>query len=168
MARGSFDYGHLSDADLITRYNQSFSKDSPSPKQPVITRYNQSFSKDSPSPKQPVASSAIATGVEVGYDFLSLNPRRTDKEQRLYLFGRYEYYDSMYKTAKAVTHYEEYGRQRLAVYEEYGRQRLAVGVNYYPLKEVVLKGEYSIGLLKSKFNNSASSKASSTTSLPCR
>ena len=60
----------------------------------------------------------------------------------LYLFGRYEYYDSMYKTAKAVTHYEEYGRQRLAV-----------GVNYYPLKEVVLKGEYSIGLLKSKFNN---------------
>ena len=123
VARGSFDYGHLSDADLITRYNQS-------------------FSKDSPSPKQPVASSAIATGVEVGYDFLSLNPRRADKEQRLYLFGRYEYYDSMYKTAKAVTHYEEYGRQRLAV-----------GVNYYPLKEVVLKGEYSIGLLKSKFNN---------------
>ena len=28
-----------------------------------------------------------------------------------------------------------------------------MGVNYYPLKEVVLKGEYSIGLLKSKFNN---------------
>ena len=89
-----------------------------------------------------MASDAIATGVEVGYDFLSLTPKPTDKEQRLYLFGRYEYYDSMYKTAKAVTHYEEYGRQRLAV-----------GVNYYPLKEVVLKGEYSIGLLKSKFNN---------------
>ena len=123
VARGNFDYGHLSDADLITRYNQS-------------------FSKDSPSPKQPVASDAIATGVEAGYDFLSLFRKGGDKEQRLYLFGRYEYYDSMYKTAKAVTHYTEYGRQRLAV-----------GLNYYPMKEIVVKGEYSIGLLKSRFNN---------------
>ena len=49
VARGNFDYGHLSDAALITRYNQS-------------------FSNDSPAKKRPVATSAISTGVEVGYD----------------------------------------------------------------------------------------------------
>ena len=32
VARGNFDYGHLSDAALITRYNQSFSNDSPAKK----------------------------------------------------------------------------------------------------------------------------------------
>ena len=36
---------------------------------------------------------------------------------------------------------------------EYGRQRIAFGVNYYPMKDIVLKGEYSLGILKSKFNN---------------
>ena len=48
----------------------------------------------------------------------------------------------MYKTEDAVTDYEEYGRQRIAF-----------GVNYYPMKDIVLKGEYSLGILKSKFNN---------------
>ena len=71
---------------------------------------------------------------------LILRARNGDADAFVELMERNK--QSMYKTAKAVTHYEEYGRQRLAV-----------GVNYYPLKEVVLKGEYSIGLLKSKFNN---------------
>ena len=113
VARGNFDYGHLSDAALITRYNQS-------------------FSNDSPAKKRPVATSAISTGVEVGYDLFGW----LGKKQR------YEYYDSMYKTEDAVTDYEEYGRQRIAF-----------GVNYYPMKDIVLKGEYSLGILKSKFNN---------------
>ena len=34
--------------------------------------------------------------------------------------------------------------------------RVAVGVNYYPIKDIVLKGEYSIGLLKSRYNNEPS------------
>ena len=124
VARGNFDYGHLSDAALITRYNQS-------------------FSNDSPAKKRPVATSAISTGVEVGYDLFGwLGKKQQEKGRKFYLFGRYEYYDSMYKTEDAVTDYEEYGRQRIAF-----------GVNYYPLKDIVLKGEYSLGILKSKFNN---------------
>ena len=123
VARGNFDYGHLSDAALITRYNTS-------------------FSNDAPSPKMPVATAAVSTGLEVGYDLLPLFNKGEKKESKLYLFGRYEYYDSMYKTEAAVTDYEEYGRQRIAF-----------GVNYYPLRELVLKGEYSLGLLKSRFNN---------------
>ena len=58
------------------------------------------------------------------------------------MFGRYEYYDSMFDTEVSVTDYEQYGRQRIAF-----------GLNYYPMKEIVLKGEYSLGILKSKFNN---------------
>ena len=124
VARGNFDYGHLSDAALITRYNQS-------------------FSNDSPAKKRPVATSAISTGVEVGYDLFGwLGKKQQEKGRKFYLFGRYEYYDSMYKTEDAVTDYEEYGRQRIAF-----------GVNYYPMKDIVLKGEYSLGILKSKFNN---------------
>lgn len=124
VARGNFDYGHLSDAALITRYNQS-------------------FSNDSPAKKRPVATSAISTGVEVGYDLFGwLGKKQQEKGRKFYLFGRYEYYDSMYETEDAVTDYEEYGRQRIAF-----------GVNYYPMKDIVLKGEYSLGILKSKFNN---------------
>ena len=124
VARGNFDYGHLSDAALITRYNQS-------------------FSNDSPAKKRPVATSAISTEVEVGYDLFGwLGKKQQEKGRKFYLFGRYEYYDSMYKTEDAVTDYEEYGRQRIAF-----------GVNYYPMKDIVLKGEYSLGILKSKFNN---------------
>lgn len=124
VARGNFDYGHLSDAALITRYNQS-------------------FSNDSPAKKRPVATSAISTGVEVGYDLFGwLGKKQQEKGRKFYLFGRYEYYDSMYKTEDAVTDYEEYGRQRIAF-----------GVNYYPMKDIVLKGEYSLGILKNKFNN---------------
>ena len=124
VARGNFDYGHLSDAALITRYNQS-------------------FSNDSPAKKRPVATSAISTGVEVGYDLFGwLGKKQQEKGRKFYLFGRYEYYDSMHTTEDAVTDYEEYGRQRIAF-----------GVNYYPMKDIVLKGEYSLGILKSKFNN---------------
>ena len=116
VARGNFDYGHLSDAALITRYNQS-------------------FSNDSPAKKRPVATSAISTGVEVGYDLFGwLGKKQQEKGRKFYLFGRYE--------EDAVTDYEEYGRQRIAF-----------GVNYYPMKDIVLKGEYSLGILKSKFNN---------------
>ena len=72
VARGNFDYGHLSDAALITRYNQS-------------------FSNDSPAKKRPVATSAISTGVEVGYDLFGwLGKKQQEKGRKFYLFGRYE------------------------------------------------------------------------------
>ncbi len=124
IARGNFDYGHLSDADLITRYNGS-------------------FSNDSPSKKASVASAAISSGVEVGYDLFGwFGKKQQEKGRKLYLFGRYEYYDSMFDTEATITDYEQYGRQRIAF-----------GVNYYPMKEIVIKGEYSLGIMKSKFDN---------------
>lgn len=126
IVRGNFDYGHLSDSEMITKFNMA-------------------MRKDSPSPKQAVASDAIAMGLEAGYDILSLMSNLKDKGQKLYIFGRYEYYDSMYKTEGSVQDYKWCGRQRIAA-----------GLNYFPIKDIVIKGEYSLGLLDSRYNNEPS------------
>ena len=123
IVRGNFDYGHLSDSYAIKEFNMN-------------------MTNASPSPKQLVASDAIAAGIEAGYDFFSLSPKLRQKEQRFYLFGRYDYYDSMYKMERNAFSYDWCGPQRVAV-----------GINYYPIRDIVIKGEYSIGLLRSKYNN---------------
>lgn len=124
IVRGNFDYGHLTDSQLITQYNMS-------------------MRKASPSPKQAVASDAIATGIEAGYNIFSQFSKLREAEHKLYVFGRYDYYDSMYKTKGTA-------------YDWCGRNRIAAGLNYYPMKDIVIKGEYSIGLMKSKYNNEPS------------
>ncbi|MDE6204926.1 MAG: hypothetical protein K2F66_02270 [Duncaniella sp.] len=53
VARGHFDYGHLSDAKAITDFNMS-------------------MSKNSISKRQRVGSATIATGIEAGYNVLGL------------------------------------------------------------------------------------------------
>lgn len=126
IVRGNFDYGHLTDSEMITKYNMS-------------------MRNDSPSPKQAVASDAIALGAEAGYNIFGLSDNAKLQGQSLYLFGRYEYYDSMYKTEGTV--------QDAAWC---GRQRLAVGLNYRPINDIVIKAEYSLGLLDSAYNNEPS------------
>lgn len=123
IVRGNFDYGHLSDSD-------------------VITAFNNSMPGSSVSAKQPIGSEAMAAGIEAGYDFFSFSSKLHENGQRLYLFGRYECYDSMHKTAGGV------GRVNWC-----RRQRIAVGLNYCPIKNIVVKAEYAVGLLKSPYNN---------------
>lgn len=126
IARGNFDYGHLSDSREISDYNKS-------------------FPKDSPSPKQSVASDAIAAGIEVGYNVFALSNKLAQSGRKLYVFGRYDYYDSMYDTESSIVDYQYCGRHRIAA-----------GLNYFPIKDIVVKGEYSIGLMKSPYNNEPS------------
>jgi hypothetical protein len=125
LARGSFDYGHLSDSRHITSFNMS-------------------MTNKSPSKRQKVASDAIAMGLEAGYDIFHSIPRFHNAKQRLYIFGRYDYYDSMYKVDGNTDD------------TWCGRQRVAVGLNYFPMSQIVVKGEYAIGLLDSKYNNEPS------------
>lgn len=120
IARGGVIYGHLSDADRITAFNKK-------------------MRNDSPSPKTNVASDAISVGVEVGYNIFA--PLKVN-DQKLYVFGRYDYYDSMLHTEGGVMKYDWCGRTRLAA-----------GVNYFPIKDIVIKGEYSIGLMRKPYNN---------------
>ena len=123
VARGYFDYGHLSNSLEITAANKA-------------------SRKDSPSPKNNVASDAIAIGVEAGYDVFSPFAALHNDGHRLYIFGRYDYYDSMYKTAGTMT--DEH---------EWSRQKVTLGLNYYPIKQIVIKGEWSNRIFKSQFNN---------------
>lgn len=126
IVRGSFDYGHLTDSKSISQFNQS-------------------MSKNSVSPHQAIASDAISMGLEAGYDIFSQIAKQKESDRRLYVFGRFDYYDAMYKTDDAISDYKWCGRKRLAA-----------GINYFPMKEIVIKGEYSIGLLDSKYNNEPS------------
>jgi hypothetical protein len=119
ILRGSFTYGHLSDAAAITQYNIS-------------------MRKGSVSSKQWVASDALAAGFEAGYDFFSLSQKLKAKSQQLYLFGRYDYYDSMFR----------YDNQPTDMYAWCGRHRAAVGINYFPIPQIAFKAEFSYGILK--------------------
>lgn len=123
VIRGNFDYGHLTDSELITKYNMA-------------------MRKDSPSPQQAVGSDAMAAGIEAGYNFFGLSKNSKVREQKFFLFGRYEYYDSMFRTEAGIQDYEWCSRHRIAV-----------GFNYFPIKDIVIKGEYSLGLLSKQYNN---------------
>ena len=123
IARGNLDYGWLSHSLELSVANKA-------------------SRKDSPSPKNNVAKNAIALGVEAGYDFGSLMAPLHSRGQKLYLFGRYDYYDAMFKTV-----------QNMTKEEEWGRQKITFGINYYPIKQIVVKGEWSNRIFKSQFNN---------------
>ncbi len=118
LLRGNVTYGHLGDSQLITKYN----------------------STSQVANKTRVASDAIATGMEIGYDFFSLNETLRQKKQRFYLFGRYEYYDSMML----------YDGKSTPINAWCGRQRAACGLNYFPIDEVAVKAEFSYGILNKK------------------
>jgi hypothetical protein len=123
IVRGNAVYGHLTDSEKITKINME-------------------SRKDSPSPKTPVGSDAISLGLEAGYDIFSQVSCLKATGDRLYLFGRYDCYDSMYGTAGSVTDNEAWGRQRVAG-----------GLNYMPMKGLVVKAEFSHRIFKSRYNN---------------
>ncbi len=130
IARGNFDYAHLSDASEITTYNTSYPKHS---------------SQDgSPSKRQPIAEVALTYGVEVGYDFFGLSAKQREHHRRMILFGRYEYYDSMHESDAS------------SAYDWCEKNRMAIGVNYCPMREIVIKGEYSKRFLDSAYNDEPS------------
>ena len=119
ILRGSFTYGHLSDAALISQYNKT-------------------MRRESVSKKQDVASDALAAGLEAGYDFFSLNRKLVEKKQQFYVFARYDYYDSMFKYDGQLTDKAAWC----------GRHRAAVGINYFPIPQIGVKAEFAYSILK--------------------
>ena len=123
LLRGNIDYGHLTDSESITKINKT-------------------LGSNSVSPQTSVASDAMCAGLEAGYDFFALSPKLSQSRHQLYLFGRYDYYDSMFRTQGSVVDNPCWSRQKLTV-----------GLNYKPMKELVIKAEYAHRLLKSQFND---------------
>jgi hypothetical protein len=123
IARGNLDFGHLTDSEALTIANNN-------------------SRQDSPSPKTAIASEAMCTGIEVGYNLFSLFKENRVSGKTLFLFGRYDYYDSMFRTEGSVVDNECWGRQRIAG-----------GINYYPIKNLVIKAEYAQRLFKPQYND---------------
>lgn len=125
LVRGFGDWGHLGDAAHISKFNIS-------------------MSKNSTSKRQEVASDAVAAGVEAGYNIFGLIPRMQARGQKFYIFGRYDYYDSMARMENSTP------------LEWCGRQKITAGINWFPIPQIVVKGDYSYGILSRKYNNEPS------------
>ena len=123
ILRGSGLYGYLSDCELISVYNSTLP-----------------HSSQAPYPQTLVGQAAWSAGGEVGYDiFHHLKNPKMDRH-KLYLFARYEYYDS-YIPGHAMTDYEWTNRHCISG-----------GLNYSPIKQIVIKAEGGIRLLKEQYN----------------
>ena len=100
----------------------------------LISAYNKSMSKNSISKRENVASDAYTVGAEIGYDLFHPVPRLRDSRQSLYLFARYDAYDAQARIEGTKNYWT-------------GRQKVSCGINYLPIPEVVIKGEFGYGIL---------------------
>jgi hypothetical protein len=123
LARTNIVYGHL-----VNSY--------------AISMINKGLPSAGPSPKTDIASDVLSYYVEAGYNILSLFPDVKNKGDKLYVYGHYGFYDSMYKTDERIT---PKGWSSKTV--------LSAGINYFPIKEVIVKAEYSLRQLKALYNN---------------
>jgi len=126
IVRGQADYGYLGDAEQL-KYN-----------------YNRLNSKSPYKHSAFVSGNAYALGIEAGYDVFSQVRCLKEKEQKMYLFGRYEQYNPYASNTKGIAY----------SYTEV--KRMAVGVNYHPIKQIAVKAEYSKRFLKDLYNNEPS------------
>lgn len=127
IARGQVDYGYLSDTPMLNAAKTNMPKTSP---------YN----------KQSVGKNAIAVGIEAGYDVFSQIEKLRKDEQKLYVFGRYEYYNSYIREASQAQATNNYTK----------KNRFVGGVNYYPVKQIAIKAEYSYRRFSAPINNEPS------------
>ncbi|KWW29527.1 MAG: hypothetical protein AUK63_1438 [bacterium P3] len=118
--RGNADYGHLGDASAISARNK-----------------NQTTMTGNPYPHSPVGESAWDVAIEAGVNVLA----EWSEKQCLYLFGRYDHYDS-YVPADQMT---DIGWCE--------RQVLSGGINYFPVPEIAVKAEAGVRMLASQYNN---------------
>ena len=126
IVRGQADYGYLGDAaELKYMYNRLNSK----------SPYKHSAF---------VSSNAYAIGIEAGYDIFSQIQSLRQKNERFYLFGRFESYNPYASKTNGVS------------YDYTAVKRMAVGINYHPIPQIVIKGEYSRRFLKNLYNDEPS------------
>ncbi len=121
IARGNFDYGYVGDAYTISNMKRNRS------------------ANNAPYKKSAVGEGAMAAGVEAGYDILPTMMSRP-VDDKLYVFGRYEYYNSYIPAAG----------EEPAPWT--AKHRIAVGVNYYPVPQIAVKAEYSHRFLSEGYN----------------
>ena len=123
IVRGQADYGYVSDAKQLKYFTNRLNGLSPF--------HHSAF----------VSKNAFAYGIEAGYNVFSQIEKLRQSNQKMYLFGRYEHYNPYASKTKNTS------------YDYTNVKRMAVGINYYPVKQIVVKAEYSHRFLKSQYNN---------------
>lgn len=99
-----------------------------------ITAANKKLSNNLNVKRTPVAKNALGYYAEFGYNILALSKKPTHK--KLFLFGRYDFYDSMHKTAGEV-----FDNPR------WERSVITAGVNYLIHPDINLKAHYAVNTL---------------------
>ena len=126
IVRGNIDYAHFSDADETSAYNQA-------------NWTHHKYQDGNPHHYSNIGSHAVAYAIEAGYNVFSQIPKL--KDEKLFVFGRYEHYNTMASgTYKSLYQYTK-------------KYRCAFGVNYSPMKQITIKGEYSYRFFEKPNNN---------------
>ena len=129
IVRGNATYANLSDAERITAFCNAY---------PKHTQQD-----GSPSKHSPIGSSAYSFGGEAGYDVFSIFDALRQK-QKLYVFGRYEDYNT-YAT----------GNKKVAYTYDHVK-RMSFGINYRPISQIIVKAEWAKRYLDSAYNDEPS------------
>ena len=95
----------------------------------ALSRANRNLSNNLGVKRTPVGEMAAGAYGEIAYDFLHLF--NANAKQQLYLFGRAEWFDSMYKTQGTVSDNPRYENTIFAG-----------GLNYFPIPNIVFKANY--------------------------
>ena len=133
IVRGNVDYAHFADADAISAYNQA-------------NWTHHKYQDGNPHHYSNIGSNAVAYALEAGYNVMELlRCRQASPAEKLFLFGRFEHYNTM-----ASGTYE-------SMYKYTKKYRCAFGVNYQPVKQVTIKGEYSYRFFEKPNNNGLTS-----------
>ena len=123
IARGNIDYGYVSNANEISKLAY--------PNTQYVKPYESGNGKN-------FGSHAMAMMFEFGYDIFSQFDRLRADNQRLYLFGHIEHYDSyIHGATKKWTN----------------KTIFAAGINYYPIPQIAIKAEYNYRNLKKGYND---------------
>ena len=143
IVRGNVDYAHFSDADEISAYNQA-------------NWTHHKYQDGNPHHYSNIGSHAVAYAIEAGYNILSLtqhptpithhpSPNTHHPSPTLFVFGRFEHYNTMASGTYA------------SMYKYTKKYRCAFGVNYSPVKQITIKGEYSYRFFEKPDNNGLAS-----------
>lgn len=134
---GSFDFT-LNKWNWIVRGQATYGHLSDAYYTTVLSGRNRS---GAPYSKSEVGKNAVAIGIEAGYDIFSQIPKLRADNQKLYVFGRYD-------------HYNPYIRDKRNIAYNYEQKNvMSFGVNYYPIKQIVLKFDYTKRFLRSPYND---------------
>ena len=127
IVRGQADYGYIGDVDKLNTIKDA-----------------KAHASNSPVKSAMIGKNAVSLGIEAGYDVFSQIAKLKNDRQKLYVFGRYEYYDSYIPP------------KNKSQFDYTNVNRMAVGVNYYPIPQIAIKADYSNRILKSPYNNEPS------------